>query len=106
MPFLDWLRRLSRLGRKPLTREKAAELIDEFAEMKWDYSEAFDMAFGDLFDNHDPLLESVAKEFLEIQADYEQNARTNKGALSKENLTRLRKLSTKLRSSLDEPSVS
>jgi hypothetical protein len=45
----------------------------------------------------DPLLQSVAQEFLEIQADYEKNAAMNKGALSEENVSRLRRLSAKLR---------
>ncbi|HEY9776188.1 MAG TPA: hypothetical protein V6C81_20665 [Planktothrix sp.] len=93
-----YIEKLQGLGRKPLTRARAADLIDEFAEMKWTYSDKFDLAFFDSTLMNDPLLEEVAKEFREIQGDYENNVRNNEGALSAENLTRLRSLSARLRS--------
>lgn len=97
MAFADWLKSISRLGRRPLTRAEAADLIEEFCELKWDYSDAFDMNFGDLFGTHDPVMESVAKEFLEIQADYERNANAKRNPITTENLNRLRSLISQLR---------
>lgn len=98
--FGDWWRNLSRCGRRTITRLEAADMIDEFCEMKWQYADEFDLAFGDKFD--DPILKSTAKEFLEIQADYEKNVKITKGMLSEEHLSRLRNLSVILRSNVDE----
>ncbi|HEY9778422.1 MAG TPA: hypothetical protein V6C81_31980 [Planktothrix sp.] len=95
--FLKQMETLRRLWRKPLTRTQAADLIDKFAEMKWTYSDEFDMAFNGLVPKDDPLLQAVANEFLLIQARYEKTAQKYNGALSGEDRTRLRNLSVKLR---------
>lgn len=91
-----WALGLIKVEERIPAREEAADLIDEFAELKWRYSDDFDDLWK-LTKSDDPLLRSVGSEFLEVQRDYEENAKMNNGALSQENLHRLRELSAKLR---------
>ena len=86
-----WLRDF--LSCPPLTREKAAELIDEFADLEWGYGDN-DLYFSQKYE--DPVLAYVAEEFRKIQKDYEMNIEKNDGGISEENLRRLRELKAKL----------
>ncbi|MDR3616273.1 MAG: hypothetical protein P4L53_22120 [Candidatus Obscuribacterales bacterium] len=82
-------------SRKPISRDEAADLIDEFAEMRWTWSEDFDLPLSGKFE--DSLLQQCAAEFFEVKIDFEENFHATNGKLTNENYLHLKKLSKRLR---------